>query len=617
MKIDTTSDLRIRLDMRNIQFEECETFNVKVFTQNKDRFLKFTKDQIEHIGEHYEIFIPHYNLQGLQSGVIRYNMTWDENGYQKSMDKTTEFYLQNSNYVYVPNDSENGGLETVSKDYFDKFEQAVQEELENVQDRIDALVDEAATHVKKDENSLVYFGETEEEIVPSLYVVPNDDYEEVYTKKQVDEIVNNTKTWTEEKIQETYDIIDESFAKKDELDAVKEELQDSIDEKADKSSLVDYTLLTDFNKQKEYVENTFIKEHQSLDDYATKDELKALTPDLSKYYTKTQADAKFLTDHQDLSHLLEASVADRLYATKDYVKDEVDKAVGVDLSGFAKVSDVENTFAQYAKKTEIPDVSKYLTQHQDISYLASKEELEEVKNEIPSLDEYASIEWVKNQKYLRRHQDLSEYAKLTDIPQNIPTRLSELINDVGYTTQYVDVNNFVTRGYLHKKYYTQEESDDRYLIREIFEDRYPTWEDMRNEMITKDYLDGYVTEEEFEELKKWFDNHIDEFDKFALKDEIYSKEQVNKLIDEVNVVDELGKFALKSDIPDVSGFLRQHQSLANYYTKSQSDERYLRSHQDLSDYAKLTDLSNYMRKTDMPKIPEVEAISSVELWEMV
>lgn len=616
MTIDTTSDLRIRLDVRNIQFEDCEIFNVKVFTQNKDRFLRYTKDQIEHIGEHYEIYIPHYNLQGLQSGVIRYNITWDENGYQKSKDVTTEFYLKNANYVYVPSDGENG-LETVPKEKFEEFEQETKEELENIQDRIDALVDEAATHVKKDENSLVYYGETEDEIIPSLYVIPNEDYEEVYTKKQVDEIVNNTKSWTEEKIQETYDIIDESFAKKDELDAVKEELQDSIDEKADKSSLDKYTLLTDFNNFKEYADSTFIKEHQSLDEFATKGELKALTPDLSKYYTKTQADAKFIIEHQDLSHLLEAADAERLYATKEFVKDEVDKAVGVDLSDFAKVSDVENTFAQYAKKTDIPDVSKYLTQHQDISYLASKSELEEVKNEIPSLDEYATVEWVKNQKYLKRHQDLSEYAKLSDIPTNIPTRLSELINDVGYTTQYVDVNNFVTRGYLHKKYYDQEESDERYLIREIFEDRYPTWEDMRNEMITKDYLDGYVTEDEFEELKKWFDNHIDDFDKFALKDETYTKEQVNKLIDEVNVVDELGKFALKSDIPDVSGFLTKHQSLANYYTKSQSDERYLRTHQDLSDYAKLTDLSYYMRKTDMPQIPVIEAISSVELWEMV
>ena len=617
MTIDTTSDLRIRLDMRNIQFDECEIFNVKVFTQNKDRFLKFAKDQIEHIGEHYEIFIPHYNLQALQSGVIRYNMVWDEQGYQKSKDVTTEFYLKNSNYVYVPNDTENGGLETVSKDYFEKFEQDTKEELENIQDRIDALVDEAATHTKKDENALVYYGEEENEIVPSMFIVPESDYDEVYSKAKVDDLFRLNEEWTENKIQETYDIIDESFAKKDELDEAKQELQDNIDEKADKSSLDKYTLLTDFNKQKEYVEKTFIKEHQDISNLATKDELNALTPDMSQYYTKSIADSKFLTQHQDLSHLLEATDADRLYATKEFVKDEVDKAVGVDLSDFAKVSDVDDTLLLYATKDMIPDVSKFLTQHQDISYLASKEELEEVKNEIPSLDEYASIEWIKNQKYLRRHQDLSEYAKLSDLPKNIPTRLSELINDVGYTTQYVDVNNFVTRGYLHKKYYDQEESDERYLIREQFEDKYPTWEDIREQMITKDFLEGFVTEEEFEALKEWFNNHNDEFDKYALKDEVYNKEQVNRLIDEVNVVDELSKFATKDMIPDVSGFLTQHQSLENYLTKSQGDSRYLRTHQDLSEYCKRTELSNYVRKVEMPEIPVIEALSSVELWEMV
>ena len=52
------------------------------------------------------------------------------------------------------------------------------------------------------------------------------------------------------------------------------------------------------------------------------------------------------------------------------------------------------------------------------------------KSDIPSLSGYATESWVKQQGYLTQHQDLSDYAKKDDIPTNV----SAFNNDANYAT---------------------------------------------------------------------------------------------------------------------------------------------------------------------------------------
>lgn len=64
---------------------------------------------------------------------------------------------------------------------------------------------------------------------------------------------------------------------------------------------------------------------------------------------------------------------------------------------------------------------------------ADKQEMiDDVKNQItiPSLDGYATEQWVEDKKYLTQHQDLSEYAKTSQLP----TKTSQLTNDSGFLT---------------------------------------------------------------------------------------------------------------------------------------------------------------------------------------
>lgn len=169
---------------------------------------------------------------------------------------------------------------------------------------------------------------------------------------------------------------------------------------------------------------------------ATKEDVANVSVDLSAYATKEEVNAKadaehthdeYLTEHQDLSSYAlrtEIPSVDGL-ASEDYVDTAIANLdVDVDLTGYATKDDLDG----YALKTEIPSTdglatkeyvdsavsgriedgsnyatkselaskadinhahSQYLTEHQDISHLATK-------SEIPSLNGYATETYVND-----------------------------------------------------------------------------------------------------------------------------------------------------------------------------------------------------------------------------
>lgn len=93
-----------------------------------------------------------------------------------------------------------------------------------------------------------------------------------------------------------------------------------------------------------------------------------------------------------------------------------------------------------ADATDIPiNVSQlindagYLTQHQDLSEYAKR-------SEIPTIPTNISA-FFNDVGYLTEHQDLSEYAKTIDIP----TKVSQFVNDAGYLTEHQSLDNYYTK----------------------------------------------------------------------------------------------------------------------------------------------------------------------------
>lgn len=177
-----------------------------------------------------------------------------------------------------------------------------------------------------------------------------------------------------------------------------EDLKALLDSYVDEPELL-AALLNENTELKRWVEEQgYLKEHQSLAGYATESWVE------NKHY---------LTEHQDISNL----------ATKVEV-DAVEAKIP-DVSGFAKKSEIPSLDG-YATESWV-NSQGYLTEHQDISNLATKAEVEEVegkipdvsnfatKDEIPSLDGYATESWVEGKGYLTEHQSLDDCIKKSEV----------------------------------------------------------------------------------------------------------------------------------------------------------------------------------------------------------
>ena len=72
----------------------------------------------------------------------------------------------------------------------------------------------------------------------------------------------------------------------------------------------------------------------------------------------------------------------------------------------------------------------------DISNLATKEELETVRGSQPNIDNLVTKQELEEKHYLTTHQDLSEYALKSELPQ--PYNDSALVQKIGQLEARVD-----------------------------------------------------------------------------------------------------------------------------------------------------------------------------------
>ena len=95
--------------------------------------------------------------------------------------------------------------------------------------------------------------------------------------------------------------------------------------------------------------------------------------------------------------------------------------------------EIDRKLVGYAKESWVEDKG-YLTEHQDISGLATKNELSVVEGKIPSLTGYATEEWVNGKGYLTEHQPLKTINGESLIGEgNI-----EIHSEGGVTEEWVD-----------------------------------------------------------------------------------------------------------------------------------------------------------------------------------
>lgn len=298
---------------------------------------------------------------------------------------------------------------------------------------------------------------------------------------------------------------------------------------------------------KEHIHNEYLTEHQSLDHLALKD----------------HKHEEYLTTHQDISHL----------ATKSEIP--------------VKVSELENDSnyltsipSTYITEAEL-EAKNYLTEHQ-------------------SLAAYATKTFVEN-AVAENQPNLTAYAKKSDIPDvsgfitSIPTEYvteSEL-NAKGYLTEHIDISGKADKVHSHPEYLTEHQSlagyaTETFVTTKIAEAELNSTEIDLSGYATKDDIKNFITEVPVE---------------YITETELTAKgyatgAYVDSKVASITVPD-LEPYAKKTDIPTVPTKVSQLTNDSNYLTEIPSNyiteselegKGYLTEHQDLSDYAKKSDI---------------------------
>ena len=238
------------------------------------------------------------------------------------------------------------------------------------------------------------------------------------------------------------------YATNVELNHVKSELAN----KADTSSL---NGKVDKVEGKSLVDDSEIARLATLTNYDDTEvkNLIATKANSADVYTKTESDAKYLTEHQSLAN----------YATKE------------ELSLKANSSDIPT------KTSQLVNDSGYLTEHQSLANYATKSEIPTLTSQltndsgyitsIPS--EYVTETELESKGYLTEHQSLENYATKDELPDisglatksEIPTATSQLTNDSGFITEIP--SEYITETELTSSLSTKADSANVYTKSEI------------------------------------------------------------------------------------------------------------------------------------------------------
>ncbi|MBE6244269.1 MAG: hypothetical protein E7108_01940 [Bacteroidales bacterium] len=304
---------------------------------------------------------------------------------------------------------------------------------------------------------------------------------------------------------------------------------------------------------------------------------------LSNYYTKTEADGKFLTSHQSLAD----------YATKQWVEDKGYLTSHQSLSGYATESWVQQ--------------QGYLTSHQSLSGYATESW---VNTQIDSLNldsilsgiasNSARISTLEDRVKIDmpyRLSDLQNDLSLDDLPDGSTRKLANYVPitrkvngkalDTDITLSLDDVADGNTRKLAN---YVQKSGDTMTgtLTGPLFVGAVDAY--------SKYFSVPQAAPEDPETGKIYF--WLDENGNSASAPSggsvanVYpltiTKNNVSWLVYNPGTQAETVNFDIPTKVSQLqndSGYLTQHQSLSNYYTKTEADGKFLTSHQSLADYA--------------------------------
>lgn len=278
---------------------------------------------------------------------------------------------------------------------------------------------------------------------------------------------------------------------------------------------------------------------------------------------------------------LESTIATKAISSDVYTKSETD----------SKLSEKANTSDVYSKAESD---GKFLTEHQDISNLATKADVENVKiNVTTNTSEISNVKTELGNKISTLQTDnISINEKLNKKIEKVEIEKNSS-NDLQY---YLKVDD-VVKGEINIP-------KDQFL------------KEVNYDEISKTLRFVFVTKTGEQTTTVNIGDLVDTYEAgnglslngnlFRVKIAVGSEDYLSVTEDGIMLKGIDASIAKKANVSDVytkaeieaKGYLTQHQSLNNYYNKTESDGKYqpkgnyLTSHQSLTDYAKKTEVAN-------------------------
>ena len=293
----------------------------------------------------------------------------------------------------------------------------------------------------------------------------------------------------------------------------------------------------------------YLTTHQSLDHVVTKDEL---------------ASKNYLTEHQPLTEVnnrldvLEAKQDRDTVYNDEPIKERLtalENKPNVDLSNYVTSEQLEN--------------KHYLTQHQPLDNLVTKEEL--------NSKGYVTDEVLNSKGYLTEHQNISHLVTndelnskgyLTEETLNRKNDLTEdVLNTKNYLTQHQDLSSLVTKQELENKHYLTEHQPLTHLATTS------DLEALRNIAVSKS------------ELSKKLDNT--EFNTF--KENVVTKTELA----EKGYISDLSNYVTKQELHEATEI-----DYSNIVTTEELEEKHYLTANDISNLATKLELQDKVSKSD-------------------
>lgn len=438
-----------------------------------------------------------------------------------------------------------------------------------------------------------------------------------------------------------------------------------------------------YEVKERFINNTVIVDRL---DVVTKDELKEALKNVGGIateglLTEVKAEELFVkktdaVDNTNFELVKNRVLALELKTDKDTVYDDsevkerlttLENKAPVDLSGYATKEELRNVSGSQPLADNLVTKEELENKHyiSDVSNLATKDELNEVRNSQPTVDtsHLVTRDELEGKGYLTTHQDLSEYAKKSELynDSDLKARVEVLEQKTDKDTVYDDtplkerVTALESRA-IEGGTYDDKPIRDRLDVLEAKEDKDTKYDDteVKNrlaELESKPVVDtsvfvtdeklnskGYLTEHQDltpyalkSEIPQPYNDtalseRVTELESKQDKDTVYNdtelRERVTNLENNPNV--DLSNYVTSEQLEN-KHYLTQHQPLDNLVTKEELNSKnyltedvlntknYLTQHQDLSSLVTKQELENKHYLTEHQPLTHLATTSDLEV----